>query len=51
MLLRYPHRVETASWPKTPSETAIVAEMERHGLDRMPAIRRIQQRQVLRGRR
>ena len=51
MLIRFPHRFEAAAWPKTPSEAAIAAEMERTGFDRMPAIRRIQQRTVLLGRR
>lgn len=33
--------------PRLPSEEAIVREMREAGLDRFPAIRRIQQRQVL----
>lgn len=33
---------------RVPSEAAIKREMEECGLDRMPAIRRIQQRQALR---
>lgn len=33
-----------------PAEPDITREMERHGLDRMQAIRRIQQRQALRAR-
>jgi hypothetical protein len=46
-----PGLARSGAWPKTPTEDAIAAEMAATGLDRLPAIRRIQQRQALAGRR